>query len=442
MSTNFINPFEPVILASKKGDIQVHIIPFGLTVHRLLVSSPSGRQQDLIVGPENPSDHHAGGRNFFGPVVGRFANRLPAHKSSVSTAQGKQLDLNLPEWGGEGVCHHGGPEAAASVAQIEAGTVPVQAGPFDRLVWTPLVDAKKHSQLFKDSEHTGEASAVFAVRSPSGDNGFPGELLIEARFSIEPNVGKAEPPALGSPVGSVRVEYRAKILDKSAQVTPLNITQHWGFNLSAGSQGSTDAQAQTVDDHQLRFIVPSQGTLQRLDLDSRGVPTGKLIPCPNENPHGWASSGSSALGKTIGHNMPEGGYDHFYTWGGRKDKAGVDRDVVALLHAASTGTTLAFRTNQSGCQVYTANGQPAHPAPTASSGGSRKLLHRSQAASSNAGEEWEGNPTRSAAFLEFSHPHALFLHKSLQEHVGGEDAMLRDGEVYVNWCAIDVWQGK
>ncbi|CAO1631997.1 unnamed protein product [Sympodiomycopsis kandeliae] len=417
------DPFKEVVLSSSSTpSLNVHVIPFGLTIHRILLN----KSQDLIVGPEDPKDHERNGRCFFGPLVGRFANRLPCGPSSLSAFKGP--DINLPEWGGEGVCHHGGPSKEND--KVQGGN---QAGPFDRLVWQKL--SSDQVTLFEGQDagsSQDQSQAVFSVTSPSDDNGFPGELLIEARISlVAPSSSKSDGSVrLGQSAGSVRLEYRAKILNHSATATPLNLTHHWGFNLSASSNSAEALKEQgRIDDHQLFIPSTSEIGLKRLDLDDRGVPTGKLLECPNgdKTGHGWSERGDNGFGKQVKDQLPSDGYDHFYTWG----PSNVSQQTY--LHSASTGLTIAFKSNQTGLQFYSANGQPpVSEADPKSSGGSKKTFHRHDK------NDTSGNAQRSAAFLEFGHPHATFLHSSLQEFVN-QDTILRDGQVYNNWVQAEIW---
>lgn len=452
MSAN-IDPFKPVVIQAT-GDagrrLELHVLPYGLTVHRLIVTSSSSKtkQHDVIVCPEAERDHHARGRNFLSPIVGRYANRLPAGKSTYVDAkrQGQQHSVDLPEWGGDDICHHGGPVMTSSdePAAIPIGEVPMQKGPLDRLVWT-LVNARD-SQLFqKEVDSNSNSIACFALNSAAGSNGLPCDLRIEARFEVSPKGTHGEGKSsggsdLGASNGTVRVEYRAQILSgtkgTAADVTPLNLTHHWGFNLSASDPEAAAKEQGRIDEHLLRMHSPQTSPLQRLELDPRGVPTGKLIPCPpgDSAGHGFSTEGS---GKRIGESLPQGGYDHFYTWGPANTDA-----VVTALRAPSTGLALTFKTNQSGVQFYSANGQPVPSGPqnrvdAASSGGAKKKAHRHLPGESE--DTANGIANRSAAFLEFSHPHATFLKPEFQEFIGGEDTLLRAGETYSNWCEIGVW---
>lgn len=278
--------------------------------------------------------------------------------------------------GGHGVSLHGGPPGNPQHG-LE------QAGPFDQAVWTQLSPAD--SVFFTEADtHAYDACALFGIESPAGDQGYPGRLRVEAVAGVR---GGARP--------CVHIGYRAKIMDNCA-LTPLNMTQHWGFNLAASHPASKGV---SVDAHTLRIHPPSR----HLVLDAKAVPTGEWAAC--DPSHDWSQ------GKEVRDRMPAQGYDDFYGW-----EEPVATPAVTL--AAPGGPTLTFTTNQTGVQLYTANSlaTPRYP---------RKALHR--------GELYDG--VRSAAFLEFSAPHAAFLHPAL--HTQG-DTLLRAGHVYDNWVHVEV----
>lgn len=474
------DPFQPLILEHPAvPDLQAHILPYGLTVHRLLLnrrardlaqnvpeSEESVEVYDLIVGPEKETDHRDAGRNFFGPVVGPYANRLPAGitRFAYSKQRGGQKadiledEINLPEWSGPGVSHHGGPEIA------EPRNSKLQSGPFDRMIWQPIVAQEQlEESLFPHLELSSLSVAGVAFRLfridyeeiAVGAGQTPRGVRVEALFTLSsssPSVATLfEVLPQSESVGILGVEYRARFHEGgsgSNQLTPLNITQHWGFNLSASDPTSAVQKAENgqVDAHQLRILKP-RSEVGVMELHSNGMPTGKLIPLEDSRSagHDWTDAGRDGLGKAIAEGIPDGGYDHFYTWPLSPHRLSKEEELAqtpqALLRSESCKLTLAFRTNQSGFQLYTANGQSAAPADPKASGGTRKLIHRT-ALNPSARSDEGGNALRSAAFIEFGHPHATFLHNGLQDFIGGgEDTLLRAGEIYRNWVSIEVLDG-
>ena len=71
-----VDPFKPIVLSAEGASLTTTVLPYGLTIHS--ISTEDG--EDFIGGPEDPQDHKARGRAFLNPIIGRFANRLPAGK--------------------------------------------------------------------------------------------------------------------------------------------------------------------------------------------------------------------------------------------------------------------------------------------------------------------------------------------------------------------------
>ena len=194
------------------------------------------------------------------------------------------------------VCLHGGPEG------------------FDNRDWQPidLADATLFSKSEKGSIAALPSSAIFKLVSPDGDQGFPGNLLLEVLFAISPPVSKQDNHSENRHVGSLYVVYRAKLLsDDKREVTPVNLTQvtlivfssntelitvifcdwkHWGFNLDA-SLAKKGNPTPDIKDHQLFikvcliarggvfpvFIYAHNQADHVVALDENSLSTGKLM---------------------------------------------------------------------------------------------------------------------------------------------------------------------
>lgn len=297
-----------------------------------------------------------------------------------------------------------------------------------------------NSQLFtiESPSVSPSSSAIFAVMSEAGSNGFPGLLRIEAKLSVQlPDSHSSDNSAIGRSAGVLRVDYRAQIVD-NCEATPVNITQHWGFNLSASDPEARAAERGTTEDHTLRIMAnEEQSKLYTLGLDEKLIPTGTLIECERGGPHDWLAEGSLGLGKPMKEAMISTGYDHFYAWGRSEDpwkQREIDRQTRLILHSPATKMSLLFKTNQSGTQIYHANGQPDVPAPPETSGGAKKLIHEEDPNSPS------GYAKRSIVFLEFAHPHATFLHKAYQQ-LAKDDTVLRKLQRYTNWVEVELFKG-
>ncbi|KII85244.1 hypothetical protein PLICRDRAFT_45429 [Plicaturopsis crispa FD-325 SS-3] len=434
--------FNPVLitLPSLTPSLALEILPRGLTIHRIIVQA-DGRTHDLVVGPETPSDHLL--KKYTNTIVGRYANRVPVGTYELER-HGRHSQFTPKANESEGVSLHGGPEG------------------FDARAWRRITASS--AQLFSTAElahlsEIEESSALFTLTSPDGDQGFPGILRVEVLYALVGGTDAAGPEGDWT-LGTVVILYRAKLEDTDdgsvvgqktgvGSVTPINLTQHWGFNLDA-SLGGDDSLS--VKDHTLNAKAT-----YTLPLTPTAVPTGDINPTKGDPKH------THAGGKIGSGEVPEGGYDHFYilstpssppdyfaTRLPLEPTPGPDGSVLSItpgtdvlgailrevrnggkktgdnvleLASEKSGLALQFNTNQSGVQFYSnnfANGDSSRP---------RKKIH-------GGGVGKPGYDAFSAAFLEFHEPLSAFLYPKFQQR--GDDTLLASGEVYNNWVTMTV----
>ena len=108
--------------------------------------------------------------------------------------------------------------------------VSLHGGPegFDTRDWQPidLADATLFSESEKRSIASLPSSVIFRLVSPDGDQGFPGNLLLEVLYALSSPVSKQGSHSEKCHVGSLYIVYRAKLFsDKNSEVTPVNLTQ-------------------------------------------------------------------------------------------------------------------------------------------------------------------------------------------------------------------------
>ena len=435
-----VDPFKPVLISADGAELTASVLPYGLTIHR--ISTEQG--EDFIGGPEDPKDHQTCGRKFLNPIIGRYANRLPANKTiEYQSANGKTTQIKLPEFSAPGVVLHGGPE---SNKQNKVDSI-VQHGPFDKCYWQP-VDTKD-SQLFADSGFTStssptgkESSIIFAIESPDGDSGYPGQVRVETLVAVVPSTASSQ--ELGKSAGKLLIRYRAALAkDGNVEATPFNMTHHWGFNLSASNEQAGKADKGTVHEHVLQLYAPAGKSISYLELDPAMIATGEVRPLSgpaesfsNVGSHAWDRPG----GKRIGEQMPSEGYDDFYVWGkvvspqsDDINKIATDETKRVRLTSEAAGRSVTFHSNQAGVQLWTAGAQPEHPADPAKSGGLMKKAHR------KGGLPDSGNFTGAFAAIEFGGPHCGFLEPSLKG-LGGQEEILEKGQVYDHWVVAEAWR--
>ncbi|KAI5119636.1 hypothetical protein M0805_008998 [Coniferiporia weirii] len=409
--------FTPLVLAlpSLTPSLAIEILPHGVTVHRIYVQA-DGKTHDLLIGPENPNDFLSQYHKYHNTIVGRYTNRVPVGTHEIErngfksqfVAQGNQKD--------PGVSLHGGPKG------------------FDDVDWDVVHPSQ--ATLFSDEEKVSigsiPACAVFRYTSPDGDQGFPGTLVTEVLVGLL-NPGQAEiNNAKGEyHLGSILFVYRAKLLEEGI-VTPINLTQHWGFNLEASLQG--DESTLNVKDHKLTMKAG-----HTVELDASCLSTGKLSAV--QGTHHEHSS------KLIGDKFPEAGYDEFYVFEpsartpiptrlplSELSKTDLIQDIVypkktgetplVELSSDKSGLDLSFFTNQSGVQFYSGN--------FISPDSSRKKIHGGSG-STGKGDGYRGG---AAAFLEFHEPLAAWLNP--ETSLSKDDTLLASGELYNNFVKVEV----
>ncbi|KAF7337061.1 Galactose mutarotase-like protein [Mycena venus] len=428
-----MSEFNPILLTlpSLTPSLALEILPYGLTLHRLFVQA-DGRTHDIVIGPESPEDHTT--QKYTNTVVGRYSNRIPVGTHKVER-NGITSEVTAIANEGERVSLHGGPTG------------------FDALLWT-LLTPENPPTLFsaKELAHISITSspsshAVFRLVSADGDQGYPGKLVTEVLVAlIEPGDQERKYRKPGDTaeneeydLGSVVFVYRAK-LDEGAKkvVTPVNLTQHWGFNLEASQRDSRGAELLSVKGHNL--TIKSDRIVKR-DADS--LATG-FIPSAG-TPHEHAA-------KLIGDQYPELGYDDYYAFSpfekvptripltsfseidfihdvlrpsnGPKAARGNRSVPVVELVSGKSGLKLVFDTNQGGVMFYSF-------AWTTPDKGARKKIH------GGSGLKGQGDSygSGSAAFLEFHDPLAAFLDPANKDK---EDTLLTSDEIYHNYVRCDV----
>ncbi|GJE89745.1 galactose mutarotase-like protein [Phanerochaete sordida] len=416
--------FTPVLLTlpSLTPSLALEVLPHGVTFHRLYVQA-DGKTHDILVGPEDPATHLQ--QKYTNSLVGRYANRVPVAPAALAK---------------------GPAQGALAPRPNEKPTVSLHGGVqgFDAHVWEPLLDPSE-AQLFTPAERAtiqadfpGQAGVVFARTSDDGEEGYPGRLRVEVFVGLAGPRGKAIDEATGEYcLGSLVVVYRAKLEDAD-KVTPINLTQHWGFNLDASLQ---DGSAPSVHGHKLKIKAK-----HTIELDpATALSTGRLAPVAGTH-HDHAAKAAGTIGEQF-----EQGYDEFYVFDrpahpvatrlpAEAEDANVLNDVLSqsparaaadplvLLASDKSGLKVVFESNQSGVQFYTNN--LTSPAKNA-----RKRIH---GGSGEFGKD--GYDVGSAAFLEFHEPLAAFLAENAGTRgASGDDTLLAPGELYNNFVRADVW---
>ena len=287
-------------LRNRKG-LEVEIIAYGAIIRALRVPDRSGSPGDITLGFAD-LDGYLGDSPYFGAVVGRYANRIAGGRFELDGVRYELARNN-------GDNHlHGGTRG------------------FDKVLWTLETGARED-----------RASARLGYESAAREEGYPGRLSARVTYTLTDD-------------DELLIDYRA-VADAP---TPVNLSQHTYFDLSAGESAD-------VLDHELLlhadFMTPVDETL---------IPTGEIVPVAG-TPFDFTAP--RRIGERIGEPHPQllrgGGYDHNFVLGGESAPppgggSDASAETVGLARAArvrdpASGRVLDIFTSEPGIQFYSGN---------------------------------------------------------------------------------------
>lgn len=266
-------------LTNKNGMV-VRILNYGGTVTDIITPDKNGKMGDVVLGYGSLDGYLQAGNPYFGSLVGRYANRIANAKF---TLDGKEYTLaanNGPN------TLHGGLKG------------------FDKVIW--------YVKLFSDS------SLLLSYLSKDGEEGYPGNLSVDVMYSLSDDNG-------------LKIEYAAT----GDKATPINLTNHCYFNLSAGVDS-------TILDHELMLKADKY-----TPVDKTLIPTGKIDDV-KATPMDFTTS------KKIGRDIAQvagGGYDHNWVFQKPENRF----DMIATVYHQPSGRYMEVRTTEPGIQFYSGN---------------------------------------------------------------------------------------
>lgn len=260
--------------------MQVGIINYGGAVTKIITPDKTGAMGDVVTGFESLEGFLQKGVPYFGALIGRYGNRIAKGKFSLD---GKEYTL---AGNNNGNHLHGGNKG------------------YDKVYWNI-------------EKQAGDSSLKLTYLSKDGEEGYPGNLNIEVIYTLTSD-------------NAVRIDYTATT-DKS---TPVNLTNHSYFNLSAGEDS-------TILNHQLELVADKY-----TPVDDGLIPTGQLADVKN-TPMDFNTA------KTIGKDIDsvKGGYDH--NWVLKRNGNGLEK--VAGLYEPGSGRYMEVLTTEPGLQFYSGN---------------------------------------------------------------------------------------
>ncbi|HLB01054.1 MAG TPA: aldose epimerase family protein [Bacteroidota bacterium] len=256
------------------------IINYGATITGIEVPDRDGKAGDVVLGFDSLGGYLRPDNPYFGCIAGRYANRIAGATFSLDGVRYTLAANN------NGNSLHGGLKG------------------FDKVVWTA-------------SAIDGVNGVRMTYHSKDGEEGYPGNLSVEVLYKLSED-------------NSLLIDYTATT-DKP---TPVNLTSHSYFNLSAGTEP-------TILDHVL-MISAARYT----EVDKRLIPTGRL-PEVAGTPMDFTVP--KRVGRDIG-GVP-GGYDHNWVLDDPNDLS----RPVAELYDSTSGRFMQVFTTEPGVQFYAGN---------------------------------------------------------------------------------------
>lgn len=263
------------------GGLTATVTDYGAHLVSLLVPDAKGQLADVVLGFDDANGYRTGNGGFLGAIVGRNANRM---KDSSFTIDGKTWQLT-PNEGSNNL--HSGPN------------------PYKDRMWSVI-------------RHT-ETAIILELKSPHGDQGFPGNALIQVTYELDST-------------GGLHIIYDAV----SDQDTVFNLTNHSYFNLAGQDQ----------PDKAMDQILCIPGRWFNPD-DAQNIPTGEQRSVDG-TPMDFRVPKS--IGKDICEDYEplklQGGYDHNWE---------VYCNPCATLSDPVSGRSMAVYTDCPGVQLYAGN---------------------------------------------------------------------------------------
>ncbi|MBA7710959.1 Aldose 1-epimerase [subsurface metagenome] len=265
--------------------LKAKIMTYGGILVSLEVPDRGGKLGDVVLGYDKLDDY-VKNNPYFGCIVGRYGNRIANGKFKLDGVD-YQLTLNEND-----ITHlHGGIRG------------------FDKVVW--------NAQEVKTKDAVG---VKLTHLSKDGDQGYPGNLSCTVTYSLTNN-------------DELRIDYEATT-DKA---TPINLTNHTYFNLTAGKRD--------ILGHEL-MIDADRFT----PVDDKLIPTGELKSV-KDSPMDFTKP--APIGSRIAQvpGKDPGGYDHNYVL-----NSGGGKMALALrISDPDSGRVMEIHTTEPGIQFYSGN---------------------------------------------------------------------------------------
>jgi len=269
----------------------VQITNYGGYIVSWTAPDRQGKQENIVLGVPTFADYLAGTPNF-GPIVGRFANR-------VGKAQFTLDDKTYTLAANNNTNHiHGGPQG------------------FDKKLWTATpVDG-------------AEPAVKLHYTSPDGEEGYPGTLSVDVTYTLQKD-------------NALRIDYQATT-DKP---TVVNLTNHTYFNLSGMKQ---DIQQHEVMINADQVLITDKGQIPTGErLAVKGTPFDFNQPTLVSK-HINDTTGQQPANVQLHYAK---GFDHCWIFPDQSRKL----KLGATVYDPASGRLMTMHTTEPAVQFYTGN---------------------------------------------------------------------------------------
>lgn len=291
-----VYPYNAIRIRSPDDSMRMTFLPYGASVSEVWVKDRNDAWQDVVLGFDNKTNYGTDkAHNFFGPVVGRYANRI---KNGTFELDGKTYHTPLNENDVDTL--HGGSEG------------------YDRASW--YISALNQS------------SVTFTHHDPSGNQGFPATVDTTATYTL-----------LRDATWQIRIKSKV-----SNGKTPLMLSSHVYWNLNPHS--FLENTSRPILDHVLHMPYATN----YVKTDPILIPTG---PLPKVDGTGYDFRTAKPLSENF--NQTQGycgggckGWDSCWI-----EPKGHPRHSPSFeVYSPQSGIKLSISSNQEAWQIYTTAG--------------------------------------------------------------------------------------
>jgi len=291
-----------VSIIAPDNSIVANFLAFGATVKNLWVPGKDGKWRDLVLGFDTVSEYtdQKFGRQFFGPVVGRYANRIKNATFSIP------ISANPPT-NGSNVFHVPANEHNG-VNSLHGGFLG-----YDLRVWNVTAQTKH--------------SVTFSLFDPDGTQGFPGNQHTHVTYTM------------GSKA-TWKISMHATV-DKES---PILLSSHVFWNLDGYKETAT------LDNHHAQFEASRYIATDGILIPNGTIATTKDTPLDFSK----AKSLGVAINETAGLDLCGTncvGFDNCWLYDKPQNKT-----PIFSIWSTTSGIKLDVKTDQIALQIYTCDG--------------------------------------------------------------------------------------